>query len=240
MEITDIHCHILPGIDDGAQTETESFRMLKMAYEQGIHTFFATAHASHSYPDSRPDVIVSKCKDLEKQVQKTIGAEIRIHSGQEILFSDSVLNRLDKGELLTLAGSSYVLLEFFPTTSYTVIRRVIREFSMSVYDPVLAHIERYEALREEGRVEELIENGAYMQMNYRTIGGKWYEQSVRWCRDMLKNENIHFLGTDMHNTSYRAPDTKAAVKWLKKHLEESYLKDICTGNAEKVLQNTRI
>lgn len=240
METADLHTHVLSGIDDGARTEDESIQMLKMAYTQGIRTVFATSHASPEYPDSCPDVIIRECGELEKQAQKKIGSEIRIYPGQEILFSNSVLDRLYKGELLTLAGSSYVLLEFFPTTSYSVIRRMVREFSMSVYHPVLAHIERYEALREDGRVEELIENGAYMQMNYRIIGGKWYERSVRWCRDMLKNGNIHFLGTDMHNTGYRAPDTKAAVKWLEKHLEDSYVRDICVRNAKKVLENTRI
>ena len=73
------------------------------------------------------------------------------------------------------------------------------------YRPVIAHIERYGALREKGRVEELTEIGALMQMNYRRIGGKWYEETTRWCRKMLKDEKIHFLATDMHNTKARKP-----------------------------------
>lgn len=240
MEITDIHCHVLPGIDDGARTEEESLKMLEMAYIQGICKVFATSHGSLEFPSSRPDIIHQKCRELEMRARAEIDPEIRIYPGQEILFSDSVPERLERGELLTLAGSPYVLLEFFPAASFATIYRAVRECGMSAYYPILAHIERYGALREEGRIEELTEAGAYMQMNYRIIGGRWYEPSVRWCRDMLKKQRIHFLGTDMHNTGTRAPEIKGAMKWLERNLDGAYLAKICRGNAESVLDGARI
>ncbi|MCI8598035.1 MAG: protein tyrosine phosphatase [Lachnospiraceae bacterium] len=240
MEKIDIHCHILPGLDDGAGSEKESIEMLRAAYRQGIGAVIATPHASPEYPKSRPDVIFEQCERLEKKAREEISPGFRIYPGQEILSTDRVLRGLEEGELLSLAGSAYVLLEFFPSTPYSSIYRVIREFGTTDFVPVLAHIERYEALREEGRVEELIRTGAYMQMNYRMIGGKWYESSVRWCREMLKAGNIHFLGTDMHNLKHRAPETEGAMGWLHKHLEESYLEDICRENVRKVLENRRI
>lgn len=240
MEKIDIHCHILPGIDDGAGSEDESIQMLKAAYSQGIQTVIATPHASPEYPDSRPEVIFELSEKLQRKAQKEIASEFRVYSGQEILFTDRVHEQLENGALLSLAESSYVLVEFFPSTPYSSIYRVIREFGMTAYVPVLAHIERYEALREEGRVEELIRAGAYMQMNYRIIGGKWYDRSVRWCREMLRAGNIHFLGTDMHGAIHRAPETKSAMEWLQKHLEEAYLEDICGRNVQKLLANIRI
>ena len=240
MEITDIHCHILPGIDDGARTEEESLKMLKLAYDQGICRLFATSHGSRQFPSSRPDVILEKCRELEKRAKAEIDPEIRIYPGQEILYSDSVPERLEKGELLSLAGSPYVLLEFFPAVSFATIYRAVRECGTLAFYPILAHIERYEALREEGRIEELTEAGAYMQMNYRVIGGRWYEPSVRWCRSMLKKQRIHFLGTDMHNTGARAPEIKNAMKWLEKNLDEAYLEEICRENAEYILNGVRI
>lgn len=240
MEKIDIHCHILPGIDDGAGSEDESIRMLKAAYSQGICSVIATPHASPEYPDSRPEVIRRLCAELEERARREIAPEFRIYPGQEILSTDSVLEKLESGNFLSLAESAYVLVEFFPSTPYSSIYRVIREFGMTSYVPVLAHIERYEALREEGRVEELIRTGAYMQMNYRIIGGKWYDRSVRWCREMLEEGNIHFLGTDMHHAAYRAPETGAAMKWLEKHLDQDYLADICIGNVRKLLKDIRI
>lgn len=240
MEITDIHCHVLPGIDDGARTGKESLQMLKMACEQGINKFFATSHGSSEFPSSRPDIILQRCRGLEARARIEIDPEIRIYPGQEILYSDSVPERLEKGELLSLAGSPYVLLEFFPAISFAAIYRAVRECAMSAYYPILAHIERYTALREEGRIEELTEAGAYMQMNYRITGGKWYEPSTRWAREMLKKERIHFLGTDMHNTGARAPEIRAAMKWLEKNLDQTYLAEICRENAQSVLAGVRI
>lgn len=108
------------------------------------------------------------------------------------------------------------------------------------YRPVIAHIERYGALREKGRVEELTEIGALMQMNYRRIGGKWYEETTRWCRKMLKDEKIHFLATDMHNTKARKPSTQGAEVWMAKHLDSIYMKKLCYKNALKLIkQNTQ-
>lgn len=240
MEKIDIHCHILPGIDDGSGSEDESMQMLKSAYSQGIYSVIATPHASPEYPDSRPEVILELCARLQEKAQKEIASEFRVYPGQEILSTDSVPEKLEAGRLLPLADSAYVLIEFFPSTPYSSIYRVVREFGMTVYMPVLAHIERYESLREDGRVEELIRTGAYMQMNYRMIGGRWYDQSVRWCREMLKAGNIHFLATDMHHTAYRAPETEAASGWLQKHLDEAYLEDICCQNAQRLLRNIRI
>ena len=72
-------------------------------------------------------------------------------------------------------------------------------------------------------------------MNYRRIGGKWYEETVRWCRKMLKQGNIHFLATDMHNTKSRKPETIPAETWMGKHLEKADQRAMLYGNAEKML-----
>ena len=84
-------------------------------------------------------------------------------------------------------------------------------------------------------MEELIKAGASMQMNYRRIGGRWYDETVRWCRRMLKNGSIHFLATDMHNTKSRRPQTQEAEIWMEKHLEKAYMEEICWKNAQKIL-----
>ena len=110
---------------------------------------------------------------------------------------------------------------------------------MRGYQPILAHIERYEVLREKCRIEELTEMGALMQMNYRRIDGKWYEETTRWCRKMLREGKIHFLATDMHNTKTRKPMTDGAEVWLKKHLEKQYIAEICYKNARKIIKQQR-
>ena len=151
-------------------------------------------------------------------------------------FIDTV-EKLDEKKLLTLNGSSYVLTEFHPSMPYSMIINGVRELTMAQYTPILAHFERYTALREQGRVEELIQAGALMQMNYKPIGGKWYEETTRWCRKMLKEGNVHFLGSDMHNMRTRKPELMEASHWMEKHLDNEYIKSISYANAEKILAN---
>ena len=159
----------------------------------------------------------------------------RIYPGQEIYYSQETSEKLRRNQLLTMGGSAYILIEFMPNVPYSLVYRAVRELTEKGYCPILAHIERYGVLREKGRVEELIKAGAYMQMNYRRIGGKWYDETTRWCRKMLREEKIHFLATDMHNTKDRRPETKEAEVWMLKHLGRAYIEKITWKNAEKIL-----
>lgn len=229
MKIIDIHSHILPGLDDGASSESESIQMLKLAAKQGVTAVIATPHYSPEYSGKSPDEIRKMCVRLEQKARAVIQPEFHIYSGQEILYNQDVPEKLQMGELLTLADSRYVLVEFMPWVPYSEIQRCVRTLTQYQYRPVLAHVERYDVLRKKGRPEELIDMGALFQMNYRRISGKWYEETTRWCRKMLKQEKIHFLGTDMHNTKERRPSIDAAYVWMSKHLETSYIKKYVIG-----------
>lgn len=235
MKKIDIHCHVLPKLDDGSASLAESLQMLKLAYKQGIEAVIATPHASHQFKESSPEDIKNLCRALEIRARKEISPDFKIYPGQEIFYSRDTLEKLERGQLLTMAGSDYILLEFMPNVPYSEIFRAVRELTMAGYHPILAHIERYGVLRVKGRIGELLEAGAYTQMNYRRIGGKWYEETVRWCRKMLKQGNIHFLATDMHNMRSRKPETISAEVWMTKHLEKANQRAMFYGNAEKLL-----
>ena len=235
MRIIDIHSHILSGVDDGASSEKESLQMLKMAVKQGMTGVIATPHYSVNFRNTNAVLIRQQCRQLEEKLQQSLGEQIRIYPGQEIFYSEEVIDLLDKGKLLTLADSPYVLVEFHPAAPYSFIFSSLRNLVYAKYSPILAHVERYSVLRKKGRPEELIDMGAELQMNYRSIGGKWYHETPRWCRYMLKEGNIQYLGTDMHNVKERRPDVTGAEAWLKKHLDLSYIKAITYGNAEKIL-----
>lgn len=238
MKIIDVHSHILPGMDDGSSSEAESLRMLKMAARQGVTGVIATPHYSPEYSNRNPYEIRLACKQLEQKAREKIHPDFSIYPGQEILYNQEIPEKLQAGEVLTLAGSRYVLVEFMPWVPYSEMQRCVRTLIQYHYRPIFAHVERYDVLREKGRPEELVDMGALLQMNYRRIGGKWYEDTTRWCRKMLKQEKIHFLGTDMHNTKIRKPSIDDAYMWMSKHLEPGYLKKICYRNQKIILNKT--
>ena len=235
MKKIDIHCHVFPKLDDGSSSLQESIRMLKLAYRQGIQAVVATPHYSHQFRQEEPEKIRNLCRRLEAKAKAEVNPDFRVYTGEEIFYSQETLEMLKRQQILTIGDSRYILIEFMPNVPYSLLYRAVRELTEEQYCPILAHVERYGVLREQGRIDELIKAGAYMQMNYRRIGGRWFDETVRWCRKMLKSERIHFLATDMHNTKSRYPQTQEAEAWMLKHLGRAYIEKITWKNAEKIL-----
>lgn len=240
MDKIDIHSHIIYGVDDGSKDIEESIAMLKMLVNQGFSAVVATPHYSRRYRNDEPKKLIDKAYALQQAVREEIGPDFQIYLGQEIFYSDDVVDLLDEGKLLTYVGGNHLLIEFHPSTPYSTITNAVKRLFMKGYRPVIAHIERYEALRTDGRVEDLIEMGALTQMNYGEVGAHWYNQDTRWCRRILKEQKVNFLATDMHNIGDRKPDTQAAIHWMEKSLDNNYIEAICSGNAKKLLNHQKI
>ena len=180
------------------------------------------------------------CRTLELKARQEVDPRFRVYPGQEIFNSEEILERLGQKKVSTMAGSSYVLIEFHPSVPYSEIFRTVQNLLLHQYRPILAHAERYTVLRGNDKMEELIELGAYIQLNYRSVGGKWYDEKTRWCRKMLKEGKVHFLGTEKHNTKTRCPDTLRAHIWMPKQHEPSYIKEISYGNPIKIIKDEKI
>lgn len=231
--LIDIHAHILPGIDDGARNIEESIEMAAMAVSQGIKTIIATPH--YYRRGNRKDYR-KIYEETKRQIQKAI-PELSLFLGQELYYHEELEDRLLSGQALTLSGTRYVLVEFDTRISYSQMSRAVRSLAGFGYIPVLAHIERYECLREEGALSKLHRLGAMFQMNYESLTGRWYEADIRWCRKQIKEKNIHFLGTDMHRKDYRPPEIKKAIAWLERHTDAAYAAEITRKNAMDILKD---
>ena len=163
MNIIDMHCHILPGLDDGAQSLEEAVRALQEAKKQGIDQVILTPH---HYPDSDMpiELIFQTMKQLEDAIQENeIG--IKLYPGHECLYYTDLPEKLDKQEVLTLAGSRYVLVEFLENVHYREILYGMRQLKEAGYIPILAHYERYRTLMQKGKVAKLKDEGFLLQLN---------------------------------------------------------------------------
>ena len=155
-----MHCHILPGIDDGSANPKETLAMLRMALNQDFVGMIVTPHGSvRNASVERVQEIRTLCKKFRIQAYQRLGVRLPVFPGQEIMYSVDTRQLLKEGKLLTLADSRYVLLEFLPGTAYSKIFSAVRQMQMAGYVPILAHVERYHVLREEGRLEELADTG---------------------------------------------------------------------------------
>lgn len=230
--IVDIHVHILPGVDDGATDWDEARWMLQCAYEQGIRSLIATPHYSRRQDVERLRQLAGRLDDEAKRIDP----DFQIYLGQEILYFDSLVERLKEGHALTMAGSRHVLVEFMPEVPYKKLYQAVRTVLMAGYYPIIAHVERYRALREEGQMEELAETGCRMQMNYRSLQGGIFDQHARWCRRQVQAGRIAFLGTDAHHRDHRTPEIAKSLQWLESHVGEEELGEMTRGNALGVIR----
>lgn len=208
----DIHAHILPGVDDGSSDWQESEKMLSVACAQGIRHIIATPHFSR-----RQDI--EQLKNLQRELQKKadmMEKSVVISLGQEILYFEELIQYLEQGRALTLAGSRYVLVEFLPGDGFGRLYRAVRSLVQASYLPVIAHAERYCCLGRRGRAGELADCGAYLQVNAGSLKGGMLDKQAAWCRKEILNGTIHYIATDMHGAVRRPPDIEGAAAWLAK------------------------
>ncbi|MDK2808972.1 MAG: protein-tyrosine phosphatase, partial [Clostridiales bacterium] len=210
-------------------------------YEQGVRSIIATPHFISG---STKDTIVERRRLVEqvKEVAKEIAPDLAVFIGNELYYTGAVLEDLQKGRASTLADSDYVLVEFSTTTPYKEIYQGFRQLIQAGYRPVLAHVERYEALyKKEDNIRELISLGIYIQMNTESVMGGLFDGRAAYCRKLMASGLIHLLGSDAHSDTKRPPLMLDAVTLLrKKNIPEALLEKILYVNPERILQNKYI
>lgn len=217
----DVHSHLIPGVDDGAADMEESIRALEEEYRQGIQTVICTPHISARDTLEQGEKIRHQFYCLQIELKKSsIGENMKLYLGNELYYSDSILELLKDGIVNTMAGSQYVLVEFSPSVEYRALYQGLRNLLTSGYLPILAHMERYPCLVKEEHLEEIEELGVYLQTNAPTVCGGIFNATANRIRKLLKQGRIQLLGSDTHGMNYRPPGVEHAVKWIEKNCSE--------------------
>jgi len=237
----DIHTHILPGVDDGSASMEETVQMLKMAYEQGVGAIIATPH----YAVGTNNMTVEELERIRDKVQEEaskIDADFKIYLGNELLYSDSVIDDLLAKKALTLAGSRYALVEFLPGVDYKTLFKAVVDFCLAGFIPVLAHAERYRCLYyKEELISDLIDAGCYIQMNATSLSANIFTNPEAYHNaGLVKRGLVHFIGSDCHDVKGRKPDMQKAVKLIEKKCGRELAHQLYFNNPVKILENTYI
>ena len=162
----DIHSHIIFDVDDGPSTIEESLELLRESYSQGVRAIVATSHRRKGMFETPEEKIRTNFTILKSRAKKEVAKDLILFYGAEIYFSSDVIDKLEHHLLPVYAHSSSILIEFSSNTSYKTIQDALSAILRLGITPVIAHIERYDALSEDlGRVQELIDMGCYTQVN---------------------------------------------------------------------------
>lgn len=237
--IIDMHCHILPGIDDGARDEGSMERMLRIADAEGIEAIVATPHYMPGEDEKKLEAIKTKYA-LAREAWRKRGSQKELYLGNEILWEDGIVDALESGKALTMNGTSYVLVEFFPETGYAYIESAVRKLQYAGYIPIIAHVDRYERLQNRKALQDLVDMGAYLQVNVSTILGNhgflMRHRVLRWMREDL----IHFVGSDAHNSKTRRPVMKECAQYLRKKLGATKTHQILEEHPMRMLKGEKL
>lgn len=236
----DMHCHILPEVDDGASSLEEAVEMVIMAKENGINAIFATPHyiEGEEYKDySYNSVILER---LNNELS-SIGIDIKIYIGCEVHLTPNILELLDKGQIGTLNNSHYLLIELpmFDIPIYT--ETMIYDLKLKGITPIIAHPERNTKIMENPNIlYELIKKGALTQISLPSLLDLYGRDVRKAAEILLKQDMIHFAGTDAHSASRKYYRVAEAVGRLKELIGEEKSLKILKYNPQAVIKGSNI
>lgn len=230
--MTDVHSHILFGVDDGSSSIEESITLLKRLKEVGFNNVILTPHyiEGSDYCSSRSNNL-EKYNELKKIIKdKKIG--INIYLGNEIFIDDDIIEYIKEGKISSLNDNKYLLIELPFHNKIVNLEDTLYELSYAGFVPILAHPERYDFFQKDYKiVDSLRENGVLFQANYASILGYYDNKSKKLLKYMLKKGYIDFLGTDIHRTK------KMFVIDNFDKIEKKIVKIIGTDNYKKIISN---
>lgn len=231
----DTHSHILPAIDDGAKDIAMTLEMLKHAEKEGTTKIVATPHYCLEYaevPYNEVKELVCHVNKLSKQE----GLDIQIYHGQEVFFSETIIEDYKSGVIGTINDSKYMLVEFqvtkFPRDTFDLLY----ELQLMGVIPIIAHPERYNTFIDKpSEINKFIEEGFLFQLDSGSIEGV-YGSKVKKTSEIFVDHNIYnFIGSDAHNTRTRCTGLNEAMKIIKNKTKAN--KETFIESADKMLQS---
>ncbi len=230
----DIHCHILPGVDDGPVDTEQALAMARTAVKDGITDMIATPHISDSFQNA--EEIVKRTKDLN-QALKQEGIPLTIYSGAELP------SHYDLGAWgdFTINNGKYILIEFPHSHFPSMSTRLLKEGLKLDFWPIIAHPERNPGvIRNPDLLEPLIKMGVKTQITADSITGT-FGPAIQQCAHYLLRRNlVHFIATDGHPMPNRQPRLAAGLKTAEKILGKGNGESLVKNNPAAVLENRPI
>lgn len=213
----DLHCHILPGIDDGAKDIDDSLDMAREAVAEGITHILASPHYKNSHWDNEKEDILTLVKELQEELD-TQGIPLTIFPGQEVRINGEIFDDVEKGRIQFVdEDKQYILIEF-PTMSIpTYTETLFFELQKEGITPIIVHPERNHAiLNDPNLLLPFIEKGALAQLTAASYVGGFGKSIQKLSKQLIEANLVHFIASDAHNISSRTFYMKDAYQKLEK------------------------
>lgn len=201
----DLHCHLLPGIDDGAVDLAMSLRMARMAVDDGIRTVACTPHIYPGMYDNDGPGIRAAIAALRRELEENAIPLILVE-GADVHLAPDLAAAIRDGRVPTLAGSRYLLLEPPHHVAPPRFEECVFQLMVAGFVPVITHPERLSWIEDHYEVfARLVKAGAWMQITAGSVTGRFGRRPKYWAERMLEQDLVHILATDAHDPRRRPP-----------------------------------
>lgn len=198
----DIHCHILPDVDDGAKTIEDTLAMARAAVDQGISTIIATPHLNKDYENSKPQIL--KTATEVNKVLDAANIPLTILPGQEIRIYGEILADYHQQEILPMVGSDYLLIELPSGHVPRYTERMLYDLQLEGFIPIIAHPERNrEIIQHPEILYQLVKKGALTQLTGASVCGAFGKKIKAFSQSLIEANLAHFIASDAHNVTTR-------------------------------------
>lgn len=199
LTTTDIHSHLLPGIDDGVETIDESLEVIAGFKALGYKKLITTPHIMYDFYKNNPEIILEKLAQV-KNAMTDADLDLVLEAAAEYYLDEHFLETIESGAPILSFGDDYVLFELSFVSKPMTLKEVAFKLQTRGYKPVLAHVERYQYFhRDFEALQDLHDSGIIFQLNLLSLSG-YYSKPVKQMSKKLINEGlISFVGSDCHN-----------------------------------------
>jgi protein-tyrosine phosphatase len=217
--VIDLHCHLLPGIDDGPHDRQEALALAQAQVAWGISQVVCTPHVMHSYPANRAAMIADATDELRRELASA-GVDLQIHTGGEVALARAL--ELDDDELsaLHLGGSEWLLVEPPLSSDVPRLEQLVMGLQHRGHRILIAHPERCAAFHHDpGLLATLVKQGALAQITAGSLSGAFGRTVARLATAMVAENLVHVIASDAHDARRRPPGlaeplAEAGLSWL--------------------------
>lgn len=233
----DLHCHILPGIDDGAPDVGTALEMARVAVADGIEVVACTPHIYPGLYDNNGPDILRRTGELQMRLDDT-GINLKLVAGCDAHMTPTMIAELASGHIPTLAGSRYFLFEPPHHVAPPRLEETVLATIDAGYVPIITHPERLSWIESHYEIMgRIVEAGAWMQLTAGAVTGRFGSRSQYWAERLLDDGLSHLLATDAHNLRNRKPKLSGAVAAVTARLGARAARDMVLTRPRMVLEN---
>ena len=237
----DLHCHILPGIDDGPADMAESLRMARRAVLDGITAAVATPHTGNGAYNNSLEIVLTGIARLKESL-KEAGIPLKLYPGAEVHLVARLSEKINRREIATINRSRYLLVELPGVLLLDSCKAELFNLRLQGFVPIIAHPERQAHFQKNPEsLGEMVEMGILAQVTAQSLLGDFGSKIQRCAEKMLKNRLATILASDAHGAENRAPVLAEAVNRATKLLgNRAEAKALAGGTPRAIVADEKI